>query len=81
MQRSHHVLPTQAELVPLTYMATLAKLVEDGALFKIEADLDPGVQPVRFLYGTPSFGRFLRDVLPTLESCWHIEQGFPRCPR
>lgn len=54
-------------------MATIAKLIADGALFEIEADLDPGVQPQRYLYAIPDFRRFLNS-LPTLESCWHIEQ-------
>jgi len=57
----------------LTYMATLTKLVADGALFEIEPDLDPGAQPFRYLYAVPGFRRFL-DEVPSLESAWNIEE-------
>jgi hypothetical protein len=54
-------------------MPTIAKLLADGSLFEIEADLDPGIAPFRRLYAVPDFRRFL-DEVPTLESCWNIEQ-------
>jgi hypothetical protein len=57
----------------LTYMATLAELIACGELFEIEPDLDPGVQPFRYLYAVPGFRRFLEGV-QNLESAWNIEQ-------
>jgi hypothetical protein len=54
-------------------MATITRLLEDDALFEIEPDLEPGVQPFRYMYAVPQFRRFL-DEVPTLGSSWKIEQ-------
>jgi hypothetical protein len=55
-------------------MATIAKLLEDGAIFNIDPELDLGALPNRCLYGLPSFRRFL-DELPELGSTWNIDQS------
>jgi hypothetical protein len=47
----------------LTQIATVAHLVETGAIIKIDVDLGPQEQPMRLLYGTPDFIRWLERLL------------------
>ena len=44
-------------------MPTATDLVNRGAILKIEVALAPREQPLRLLYGTPDFVRWLNDVL------------------
>lgn len=48
-------------------MPTIADLVSNGAIVKIEVDLAPRDQPLRLLYGTPQFIAWLKDVLDGAE--------------
>lgn len=47
----------------LTQIPTIAKLVETGAIIKIDVDLGPREQPMRLLYGTPDFIRWVERLL------------------
>lgn len=44
-------------------MPTIIELVDSGAISKIEVDLNAGDQPMRLLYGTPSFTTWLTTIL------------------
>jgi hypothetical protein len=44
-------------------MPTIADLVNNGAIVRIEVDLAPPAQPLRLLYGTPQFIEWLRGTL------------------
>ena len=48
-------------------MPTIADLVNSGAIVRIEVDLAPRDQPLRLLYGTPSFVAWLQEVLDGAE--------------
>jgi hypothetical protein len=44
-------------------MTTIADLVANGAITKIEVELSPRDPPLRLLYGTPPFVEWLQQVL------------------
>jgi hypothetical protein len=48
-------------------MTTIADLVADGAIMKIEVELSPRDQPLRLLYGTPQFVEWLQQILDGAE--------------
>jgi hypothetical protein len=56
-------------------MPTIADLVNNGAIVKIDVELAPRDQPLRLLYGTPQFIAWLRDILdgagPSLQQLGH----------
>lgn len=56
-------------------MATLAKLVEQNVVFKVEPYLDPGTLPSRYMYGLENPFRKFLDSVPTLGSTWKIDQS------
>jgi hypothetical protein len=47
----------------IQHMPTIADLVDNGAIVKIEVELAAREQPMRLLYGTPQFVEWLKDVL------------------
>lgn len=49
-------------------MATIAELVERGALVVLDVPLDQGEQSWRRIYGLPDFITWLDEVLPALET-------------
>ncbi|MBU1210493.1 MAG: hypothetical protein KJ587_04355 [Alphaproteobacteria bacterium] len=56
-------------------MATLVQLLERGALKKLDPQLAPGEQEFRLLYAGERLVTWITVTLPTLGSCWNIEQA------
>lgn len=54
-------------------MATLIQLAKGGDLFPYEPELDPGIQPFRWLYGSPRLKTWIENDLPKLPSDWDLE--------
>lgn len=44
-------------------MPTIADLVDNGAIIKIDVELAPRDQPLRLLYGTPQFIQWLQQLV------------------
>lgn len=57
-----------ATLPTLTYMATIANLLENGFLVALDITLDGRVQPWRRLVASPQFVTWVQRDLPNLES-------------
>jgi hypothetical protein len=54
-------------------MATLLDLERWGALFRLDAGLDPGVQEFRQIYTSPDLRWWMESTLPGLVSSWNLE--------
>jgi hypothetical protein len=54
-------------------MATVLELEAAGNLFRLDPDLEPGVQELRCIYVSPRLKTWIENDLPTLESTWKIE--------
>lgn len=57
----------------LTISSTLTTLLERGDLWRFDADLDPGVVPVRLFYTTAVAGVWLETDLVDLPRLWDAE--------
>jgi hypothetical protein len=58
-------------------MPTAADLVNSGAIVKIEVAMAPRDQPLRMLYGTPDFVRWLNGILAGARPPVHLSEATP----
>lgn len=54
-------------------MATVVELERAGALFKLDPDLEAGIQELRCIYGSPTLKTWIEGTLPGLEGNWGLE--------
>lgn len=54
-------------------MATVLELEAAGSLFKLDPDLQQGIQELRCIYVSPRLKTWIENDLPNLESTWKVE--------